>query len=349
MSVLFHLTMPAGPLAALEAVMQDVQALQKQIPGSQINHLHPGKRPGTRLPRQLWGMTQLLSLRRAEQQIKLHHIFNPDLFPFPVLRGLRKPIVYTAVTGLGYTSKATAQKLARRVHIVVLPTAAGQQRLAAWGIENTAVIHSGINTTKFQYQPPPADAPFTLMMASAPWTNAQFRSKGIDALLAAAQERPDLHLIFLWRGLLADEMRQRIAQANLGQRVTLLNERVDVNDTLSRVHASVVLADDPALVKAFPHSLLESLVAGKPVLVSPTMALADYVMEKACGVVVTAVSPPAILQALNQLQNQYATYQQNALAVGKRDFSQQQFIEATLALYKSVVGGDFLPGTAVAP
>ncbi|WP_420645719.1 glycosyltransferase [Candidatus Leptofilum sp.] len=349
MSVLFHLTMPNGPLASLEAVMQDAQALQKQIPGSQINHLYPSQQPGTRLPRQLWGMAQLPRLRRAEQQMRLHHIFNPDLFFFPALRWLKKPIVYTAVTGVGKTSKAMAQKVSERVHTIVVPTEADQQRLAAWGIDNTAVIHSGIDISQFHYQPPPADAPFTLMMASAPWTKAQFRSKGIDALLATAQEYPDLHLIFLWRGLLADEMRQRIAQANLRERVTLLNERVNVNDILSRVHASILLADNPALVKAFPHSLLESLVAGKPVLVSPTMALADYVAANECGVVVTAVSSQAILQALNQLQSQYATYQQNALAVGRRDFGQQQFIDATLALYKTVVGADFLPGTAVAP
>ncbi|MEZ4593432.1 MAG: glycosyltransferase [Chloroflexota bacterium] len=336
MSVLFHLTMPDGPMAALEAVMQDVQTLQKQIPGSQINHFYPGNRPGSRLPRQLWGMAQLPRLRRTEKQVQLHHIFNPDLFPFPALRGLKKPIVYTAVTGLGHTTQATAQKLARLVHTLVLPTAADVQKLAAWGIENTAVIHPAINTHQFQFQPPPAGTPFTLMMASAPWTSAQFRSKGVDALLAAAQELPELHIIFLWRGLLADEMRQRIAQAGLEQRVTLLNERVDVNKILSRVHASLVLADDLALVKAFPHSLLESLVAGKPVLVSPVMALADYVVKNECGVVVTAVSPPAIRHALTKLQQNYTHYQQNALAVGARDFGQQQFIEATLTLYQTV-------------
>ncbi|MCA9898843.1 MAG: glycosyltransferase [Ardenticatenaceae bacterium] len=336
MSVLFHLTMPNGPLAALDAVMQDVQALQTRLPGSQINHFYPGQTPGSRLPRQLWGMAQLPHLRRAEQQHRLHHIFNPDLYPFPALHWLKKPIVYTAVTGLGHTPPATAQKLARLAHTLVLPTDADVQTLAAWGIENTAVIHPGINTHQFTHQPPPADAPFTLMMASAPWTSAQFRSKGVDALLTAAQELPELHIIFLWRGLLADEMRQRIAQAGLEQRVTLLNEQVDVNQILGRVHASIVLADDPALVKAFPHSLLESLVAGKPVLVSPVMALADYVAKNECGVVVTAVSPPAIRHALTQLQQNYTRYQQNALALGARDFGQQQFIETTLALYQTV-------------
>ena len=329
--------------------MQDVQSLQKRIRGSQINHLYPGNRPGTRLPRHSWGMPQLLRLRRAEQQVQLHHIFNPDLFPFPVLRWLKKPIVYTAVTGIGHTKQKDAEKLADQVHTIVVPTTKDQTQLKAWGIENTAVIRSGIDTARFHFQPPPATAPLTLMMGSAPWTNAQFQSKGIDALLRAAEQRPDLHLIFLWRGLLADEMTQRVQQANLRQRVTFLNEQVDVNEILSRVHASIVLAEDTVLVKAFPHSLLESLVAGKPVLVSQTLALADYVAAHDCGVGVTAVSPTAILQAIDQLLANYPTYQRNALTVGPRDFGHQQFIEATLALYKTIPGAALLLKTAIAP
>lgn len=341
--------MPDGPLAALDAVMQDIQILQKQCRGSQINHLYPGVQPGTRWPRRWWGVPQLIRLRRAEQHVQLHHIFNPDPFPFAVLHWLKKPIVYTAVTGIGHIQKQDAQKLARQVHTLVLPTQADAQQLKKWGIENAIVIHTGIDTNRFTFQPPPDDTPFTLMMGSAPWTNAQFHSKGIDALLAVAQQRPNLHLIFLWRGRLVNEMISRVQQANLSERVTVLNEKVNVNDILSRVHASIVLAEDQVLVKAFPHSLLESLVAGKPVLVSQTLALADYVKANECGVVVPDVTPQAILQAIDQLLANYPTLQQNALAAGPRDFGQQQFVEAMLALYKTIPGVEILSDTAVTP
>lgn len=336
MSVLFHVTMPDGPLAALDAVMQDIQILQKQRPGSQINHLYPGTQPGTRWPRRWWGLHQLIGLRRAEQHVQLHHIFNPDPFPFAVLRWLKKPIVYTAVTGVGQTTKSVAQTVAEQVHTLVVPTQADQQQLAQWGIKNTAVIGSGIDTQKFSYIRPPAEAPFTLLMGSAPWTEAQFRSKGVEALLSAAQKRPNLHLIFLWRGLLFDQIQQRVQAAGLTNRIAILNEQMDVNQVLAQAHAAVVLAKSQTLVKAFPHSLLESLVAGKPVLVSQPLALAQYVQENECGVVVTGVSTDEFLAALDQLIANYDHYQQNAQRVGPRDFSLDQFVQAHLTLYDSV-------------
>ena len=337
MTILFHLTVPNSEMATCDAVVQNVHALQSQVPGSQINHLYPGKKPGTRLPRRWWGVQQLSKLRRTQAKFQLHHIFNPDFYPFAVLRWLNQPIIFTAVTGLGQTSQQTAQQLAAKVHTLVVPTQADQQRLHGWGIDNTAVIRTGIETTKFHFQPPPEDAPFTVLMGSAPWTEAQFHSKGIDTLLAAAQERPDLHLIFLWRGLLLAEMQQRIQAAGLARRVTILNEQVDVNEVLANVHAAVVLAEDQTLVKAFPHSLLESLAAGKPVLVSQSLALANYVQENQCGVVVTAVTPPAFLHALDQLLANYPHYQQNARGVGSRDFSQAQFMQAYTALYQKIL------------
>ena len=81
MSVLFHLTMPDGPMAALEAVMQDVQTLQKQISGSQINHFYPGHQPGSRVPRQLWGLAQLPRLRHIENRYSCTISLTPTCFP----------------------------------------------------------------------------------------------------------------------------------------------------------------------------------------------------------------------------------------------------------------------------
>lgn len=324
-------------MAARDAVVQDIIALQKQLPDSRINHLYPGTKPGTKLPRLFWGLPQIGKLRRAEASIMLHHIFNPDFYPFAVLHWLKKPIIFTAVTGLGQTSQKTAKKTAKMVHTLVVPTQEDQQQLRKWGIHNTAVIGTGIDTDRFYYQPPPANKPFTILMGSAPWTEAQFRSKGVDALLAAAQQQPGLHLIFLWRGLLLPEMKQRVQYAGLADRVTILTEQVEVNDVLATVHAAIVLAEKQNLVKAFPHSLLESLVAGKPILVSQTLAIANYVKENRCGVGVTAVTPTAFLHALKQLKDNYTHYQQNALIAGPRDFGLDQFLQAYQSLYKTVL------------
>lgn len=316
--VLYHLTVPASTMAACDAVIQEARMLANHVGHGQIIHLVPGRKPGTRFPRRWWGMQHLLRLRRLERQVDIHHIFNPDPYPFLILRFLRRPVVYTAVAGLGNCPPETARQLTRQVDTLVVPTDADQSQLAKWDIMNVTTVGPLIDIEPFSFTPPPANAPFTLMMGSAPWTEEQFHSKGVDALLEAARRHPHLHLIFLWRGVLAQEMDRRVAQAGLRDRVQVLNEIVNVNEILARVHATVVLAAEGALIKAYPHSLLESLAAGKPVLISRLIPMAQMVEETGCGQVVESVDVENVLAALAALEQNYATAQQAALAVGQR-------------------------------
>jgi glycosyltransferase involved in cell wall biosynthesis len=303
--------------------------------GGKVIHLYPGRTPGTRFPRRWWGLQHVPYLRRAEQDFDIHHIFNPDAFPFDLLRFLHRPIVYTATAGARGADRTTVQRLAQRVHALVVPTEAERAELSQWSISNVVAIRPGIDITRFSHTTPPT-RPFTLLMGSAPWTIEQFESKGVEALLGAAQVRQDLRLIFLWRGLHVEEMERRVAQRGLGERVTVINRQVDVNEVLAQVHAAIVLADDTRLVKAYPHSLLEALAAGKPVLVSRAIPMSDYVEQTSCGKVVEGVNPQSLLAALDQLEADYETCEATALRAGRQDFSQQQMIQAYRQLYTSL-------------
>jgi glycosyltransferase involved in cell wall biosynthesis len=336
MRVLYHLTVPPSPLAVLDAVVQEVEALRAlSEDGGQVIHLYPGRTPGTRFPRRWWGLQHVPYLRRAERDFDIHHIFNPDPFSFDLLRFLRRPIVYTATAGAHGADRTTIQRLAQRVHALVVPTEAERAELSQWSISNVVAIRPGIDITRFSHTTPPT-RPFTLLMGSAPWTIEQFESKGVEALLGAAQVRQDLRLIFLWRGLHVEEMERRVVQRNLGDRVSIINRPVDVNDVLAQVHAAVVLADDTTLVKAYPHSLLEALAAGRPVLVSRAIPMSDYVEQTSCGKVVQKVSSQSLLEALDQLEADYGACQARALQVGQRDFSQEKLIKAYQQLYASI-------------
>ncbi|HLF24917.1 MAG TPA: glycosyltransferase [Anaerolineae bacterium] len=338
MKVLYHLTVPPSSMAAADAVVQEVEAL-RAMTGGQIIHLYPGQRPGTRLPRRWWGLQHLLALRRAERQIDLHHIFNPDPFPFDVLRFLRQPIVYTVVAGTQGADRKIVQNLARRVHTLVVSTEAERAVLSAWGIATAVTIGPGIDGTRFARVPPPTGERLTLLAGSAPWTVDQFESKGIEALLETAQARPDLHLIFLWRGVHFEEMRRRVARRGLSDRVTIINQYVNVADVLAQVHAASVLARDATLVKAYPHSLLEALAAGRPILISRAIPMASYVEQTGCGKVIEVVAAESVFTALAELEQNYAAYRTAALQVGQRDFSRQRLLEAYQRLYTSIVTG----------
>ncbi len=309
MNILYHLTVPPSPMAACDAVVQEVAALRERV-GGQIVHLYPGRAPGTRFPRRWWGMQHLFRLRQLEGQIDLHHVFNPDPFPFDVLRFLRRPVIYTAAAGVRAAQRSSACQLARQAHTLIVSTSAELARLRQWGIQNAELVRPGIDTARFSYTPFSLDRPPTLLMGSAPWTREQFHSKGVDVLLQVVQRAPTLRLVFLWRGVLADEMARRVHSAGLDGCVEVLNEQVDVNAVLARVHAAIVLADGDAIIKTYPHSLLEALAAGKPVLVSRSIPMAAEVEQTGCGVIVEQMDAQHVQAALDMLLRDYAHYQQ---------------------------------------
>ena len=157
-------------------------------------------------------------------------------------------------------------------------------------------------------------------------------------MLDAAHKRTDLRLVFLWRGLHLAEMEREVAQRGLGGRVTVVNRVVDVSEALAQAHAAVVLASSPRLVKAFPHSLLEALASGRPVLVSRAIPMASYVEQNGCGQVVDAVHADAVLQSLALLEADYTRYRTAALRVGP-DLDERAFVAAYRRLYDSIDQG----------
>lgn len=334
MSILYHLTIPRPSQPAFDAVVQEAEALRAQF-GGEIAYLNPARRPGSLYPERLYGLHRLPHLRRRESTVRLHHVYNSHLFHFPYLNWLRRPIIYSVTAGLRPQRPGNLNKLGQ-LEAIVVSNEHDRAMLRGWGLENVHAIRPGIDVSHFSPTPPPPGPDFTLLAGSAPWTEAQFQTKGIEALLEAAKVRPDLRLIFLWRGLLFEEMEERVARRRLQERVEVINRWVDVNEVLASVHAAVVLADDATLVKAFPHSLLEALAAGRPVLVSRVLPMADYVERMGCGQVIETVGRESVLKALTELEKNYEICQTAALRVGQRDFSREALLEVYGHLYTSV-------------
>lgn len=334
MPPLYHFTVMPPKMPEAVAELQEINMLRGRF-GGDLWYVNPNQHSPVYLPRLLFGFPLLGKLRRAEPHIDLHHFYNPDAFAFPFLRWLQKPIIYAVSGGVG--SGRINAAFFNRMAAVAVPDARSLRRLAAHGVTNGVQMRPGIDTTRFRHHPQPLTGDMRLLMASAPWTEAQFRSKGIDALLEAAVQQPRLHLTFLWRGVLEEAMRARVRRLNLQERVTVINQRVDVNAVLAEMHGAVALASQPGIMKAYPHSLLDALAAGKPVLVNRAIPMADYVEESGCGAVIETLTADSILAALEMWCGQYAELTATACVVGQRDFSQQQFVEAYGALYQRLM------------
>jgi len=333
--ILFHLTVPPPPVEGTDALFQEVDRLQARFGGQRI-FLYPFNRSGIRFPRWLLGLHQLRKLMTLDQQVDLHHVFDPELFPYPALSLLTRPKVHTIVASLRPRARRPWWLRPSLKDRIVVSNRRDACRLHSWGF-NSKIIYPSIDVSRFASSPPAASH-FTLMCGSAPWLPNQFAQKGIDALLDAAQLLPDLHLVFLWRGMLLDQMQQRIRRRKLDARVQVINRKVDVNQVLGRVHASVALADRPEILKAYPHSLLESLASNKPVLISQSIPMADYVVERGCGEVITSLNPKAVAHGIQKLSERYDTLRANTVGIAERDFSQDAMLRAYQSVYSDVLG-----------
>ena len=333
MKILYHLTTLPPKIPQAEALSQEIAALRGAF-GGKLNYINPNQISPIPLPRLLFGFQQLNRLRRAESQFSLHHFYNPDAFPFPVLRFLRRPVIYTITSGAG--AKRPDLSYFSKLAAVAVSDERSFRRLQQWGLRNVYRVQPGIDTSRFTHTPLPLQTKIHLLAASAPWTKAQFESKGINALLQAAKQEPRLHITFLWRGVLAEEMRQRVEALTLSSQISVINKLVDVNQALAKVHAAIVLANREGIVKSYPHSLLDSLAAGKPVLVSRAIPMADFVEASGCGVVVERLNASHILQAAAKLTDHYQAIQEATLERDRQDFSLEAMIASYQELYRKV-------------
>jgi glycosyltransferase involved in cell wall biosynthesis len=332
MSILYMLTAPPPRIPGTDAVFQEVALLQRAFAGEVVN-LFPLGTPNSRLPKWLYGLHKLGEIRRLEARCRLNHIYFPFLHAFPVLRLLRNPTVYTVVAGLERYRKPTNLAPLQALHRIVVSTARVADVLHAWGLTNTAVVPPGIDTTGIVPVPLALADELTLLMASAPWEREQFDLKGVDALLEVAARLPYLRLILLWRGLFADELEARVRRLGIAGRVEVVDRKVDVGAHLARAHAAVLLAKQGDIVKAYPHSLLESLVAGKPVLVSECIPMADYVRQRQCGIVLDEVGAPALLRAIENLKANYPQLSARAAEIGPDAFSLNVLVDNHRRIY----------------
>ncbi len=335
MRILYHLTILPPKMPKREALSQEIDMLRDRF-GGELIYLNPNQSFPLHVPRLFFGFHKLGHIHAQETDHQLHHLYNPDPFPYPILRRLRRPVIYSVSSGMG-NGRLNVGFLASLAAVTVYDRRS-LDVLGSRGLGNVFLVQPGIDTARFTCSPLPLRSEIRLMVGSAPWTRAQFKTKGVEALLEAAKRSPRLRLVFLWRGMLADEMERLIRRLKIEHQVEVLDGWVDVNKVLADVHASITLAMDSAIIKSYPHSLLDSLAAGKPVVVSRSIPMADYVEQTGCGKVVECVTPDEILAAIEALATEYESWQQTAQLVGQRDFSKEAMLASFQQVYERVLG-----------
>ena len=336
MKIACHYTIPQPPNPELDAAVQDGFKIINYF-GGEINFLYPGSKPIKLIPRFLSGFHQMNHIRRLERRVDVHQVFGNGIYPYPAFYLFRKPIVYTSIIGFQQRFNPISINILKRVERFVVTTDEDKKNLNKYGFDSDIII-PGIDIGKFSNTPSQSQKKFTLLYGSAPWNEEQFESKGVNALLRVAKNLPWLHLVFLWRGKHLQKMKERVLFYGLADRAQIIDKKVDVNRVLEDVHASIVLAEKSELVKSYPHSLLESLAAGKPVMISSCIPMSGYVEKNNCGLRVNSIVDSELENQICLLHEQYEFYVSNVNKVDLQIFSAEQMLLKYEQLYKKVLG-----------
>jgi glycosyltransferase involved in cell wall biosynthesis len=197
--------------------------------------------------------------------------------------------------------------------------------------------------TKVDYKP--ASPPFKVLFASSPPGPHQFLSRGILLLLRVAARLPEVQFILVWRKRHYEALRRLIAAAGVGN-VSVINGYVaDMGALYDAAHATILPGLDFTSFKPAPHSALESLGRGKPLLLTPTSSIADLVTQWRCGL----VCEPTLAgfeAAVRSLMARYGEFQANCQRTAAACFSREVFIAKYRLLYEELLQGGAVPAAA---
>jgi glycosyltransferase involved in cell wall biosynthesis len=179
---------------------------------------------------------------------------------------------------------------------IVVPSEYLRRLVQGWGVarERIAVVQNGTIAT---------DAP-----AAAGRTRERFRAlfvgrltnwKGVETLLLAARDVPELELEIVGDGPEWPHLVELSAQLGLGERAIFRGRlsAPDVQRAMSRAHALVLTS----LYEGLSHTLLEAFAAGLPCIVSDRGGNEEVVSDGRNGVIVPAQNVGSLARALRSL------------------------------------------------
>jgi glycosyltransferase involved in cell wall biosynthesis len=163
------------------------------------------------------------------------------------------------------------------------------------------LIPHGVDTQRFQPQPPPVAPPIRLLAVGR-----LVEKKGFDVLIQAAAQ---LSFPFLLRiigdGPLQSELAAAIAAANLRDRVELCRSITHAELPTAYAEAHIVVA--PSVVDrtgdrdGLPNVVLEAMASGRAVVASDVGAISSAIQPGESGLLVAPGDPGCLAAALEQL------------------------------------------------
>lgn len=364
-SGIFH-PEPGGPATYLKAILPALQdsGWDARVLTYGDNHSCSYPYPVTRIKRQSFPLRYFRYMIAARRHVAWADLVYAQTIDLPIWGARKLPRVikivgdqawercvrkgwippWTSIDEFQHYSgdaRARWQRQARTRQIramdaVIVPSHYLKRLVVSWGIEPAMirVIHNALSP------PAPSSQTRADIRAELAWpdqptliTVARLQPwKGIDHLIAAVSDLPDLRLIVVGDG--PDRGRLQALAQPLGDRVSFTG-LLAANDA----HRMMKAADGLALYSGYEglsHTLLESLHLGTPVLVSDKGGNSETVSDGVNGVLVPHVDMAALRQGIQQLMERRDEFAANSRH-GLERFSFRRMVAETDALLRSLL------------
>lgn len=265
-----------------------------------------------------------------EKKFDISHIYHNLDYLFFLDNVRKKPIILTAAAG----GEILDIKKYEKIDKIIVESEFDKKRLINAGINKNRIklIYPGIELDKFSCKKAAGD--FKILFASSPFEKKYFAARGINMLLSCSKNLSGIaKFILLWRrwaGTIKPIKSMLKDKSNI--KLYLKNIK-DINLLLSKVHAVIAPFTTHQLNKPCPHSIIESLAAGKPVLVSDKVGIANIIKKERCGVIFKP-NKESLIKAVHELKKNYNKYQKNARKCAEKYFSKEKFIKEYVQIYK---------------
>jgi glycosyltransferase involved in cell wall biosynthesis len=254
----------------------------------------------------------------------------------------RKPVVLTNASAIIMNRVESCKTYWSKLDRIVVECNRDKKILLECGVppERLQLIYPGVQLP--EVTTPKIGKKFKILFASAPISNAseEFSSKGLDLILKVAAEIKDCDFTLLWRKKHLDRIKDQIDTLKL-KNVVLQDEIVsDVMQFFEQSNATILVPTKEDACKPCPHSIVESLAVGRPVIVSRFVGIADLIQQEKCGVVCDGVKEN-LLAAIEKLRTSYSVYQRRCRVTAEHYFSSSKFIHQYEKLYSEFLDYNF--------
>lgn len=274
-------------------------------------------------------------LRKIAVSYQINHIFSSLVEPVLIRRiGDLNTIATITKDSDSLTRFEQNIPYFKRLRYIVVESERHREILKQTGIDQESIklIYPGVTVKPYKQAP----SPFKILFATSPLGKYGLLSRGIYLLMQTAKVLPDVRFILIWRERNFNKLKALIDHYGLDN-VEVVNGHIpDMDKIYQSVHATILPGLTHSSLKPCPHSGLDSLSHGKPVLVSDSTSIAGIVARNQCGVTFE-YSVESLVAGIQNLMDHYAQFQSNCHRTVEETFSEAVFVERYRKLYETML------------